>query len=53
MDGEPDAGREVEDHDEDKGADVPGAANLDYQCVDPEAEKEEAQLGADPSARVA
>jgi hypothetical protein len=35
LDGEPDAGRELEDHDEDQGADVPGAANLDHHRGDP------------------
>jgi hypothetical protein len=38
LDGEPAAGRELEDHDEDQGADVPGAANLDHHRGGPEAE---------------
>ena len=46
LDGEPDAGRELEDHGEDQGAEVPGAANLDHHRGGLEAEKEEAQVSA-------
>jgi hypothetical protein len=38
LDGEPAAGWELEDHDEDQGAEVPGAANLDHHRGGPEAE---------------